>query len=130
MPARLQQEIEREMERRGITEWSAAVVELLDEAIRMRRAPGVVFVDGPRGRRAVVAGTGVDVWEIVASWREVGEDYRRLRAAYEWMAEPQLRAALSYYEFYPEEVDARIALEERWTQERVQRELPFTTPRP
>lgn len=130
VPARLQQEIEREMERRGITEWSAAVVELLDEAIRMRRAPGVVFVDGPRGRRAVVAGTGVDVWEIVASWREVGEDYRRLRAAYEWMAEPQLRAALSYYEFYPEEVDARIALEERWTQERVQRELPFTTPRP
>ena len=61
----------------------------------MRRASGVVFVDGPPGRRAVVSGTGLDVWEIVATWQEVGEDYRALREAYDWLTEPQLRAARS-----------------------------------
>lgn len=129
VPDALQQEIEREMERRGVTEWSAMVVELLEEAVRMRRAPGVIFVDGPTGRRAVVAGSGLEVWEVVQTWREVGQDYRRLRNAYEGLTEPQLRAALSYYELYGAEVDERLEREARLTAERVQREFPFTTPR-
>lgn len=65
LPEDLEREIERERERRG-TSFSAAVVELLRESVRMRRVPGIVFADGPSGRRAVVAGTGLDVWEIVA----------------------------------------------------------------
>jgi len=129
VPEALQREIEREMERRGVTEWSAMVLELLEEAVRMRRAPGIVFVDGANGRRAVVAGSGLEVWEIVQMWREVGEDYRRLRAAYDWLTEPQLRAALSYWELYGSEVEERLAREAKLTAERVQRELPFTAPR-
>jgi uncharacterized protein (DUF433 family) len=124
VPPELQRDIQREMERRG-TSWSATLVELLEEAIRMRRAPGVIFVDGPAGKRAALAGTGLDVWEVVAMWREVGEDFQRLRAAYDWIPEPQLRATLGYYELYPEEIDRRMALED-WTPERLQRELPFT----
>lgn len=129
VPVALQQEIEREMERREVGEWSAMVVELLREAIRARRAPGIVFVDGATGRRAVVAGSGLEVWEVVAAWQEVGRNYGRLRAAYEWLSEPQLRAALSYYELYGDEVDARLEREARLTAERVQNELPFTRPR-
>ena len=129
VPAALQQEIEREMERREVGEWSAMVVELLREAIRARRAPGIVFVDGATGRRAVVAGSGLEVWEVVAAWKEVGRNYDRLRAAYQWLSEPQLRAALSYYELYGDEVDARLEREARLTAERVQNELPFTRPR-
>ncbi len=129
VPDGLQREIEREMERRGMTEWSTMVLELLEEAVRMRRAPGIIFVDGATGRRAVVAGSGLEVWEIVQTWREVGEDYRRLRNAYDWLSEPQLRAALSYYELYGDEVDARLAREAELTAERVQREFPFTAPR-
>jgi len=125
---RLPEDLEREKERRG-TSFSAAVVDPLREAVRMRRVPGIVFVDGASGRRAVVAGTGLDVWEIVATWHEVGEGYRALRESYDWLTEPQLRAALGYYELYPEEVEARLAREEWWTPDRVSSELPFTRPR-
>ena len=128
-PEELQLAIEREMERRGIREWSAMVVELLEEAIRSRQAPGIVFVDGPTGRRPVVAGSGLEVWEVVSAWKEVGRNYDRLRAAYDWLTEPQLRAALSYYELYAEEVDARVVREAELVRERVQRELPFTKAR-
>lgn len=129
VPEHLERAIEREMERTGSREWSTTVLELIDEGIRMRRAPGIVFMDGPAGRRAVVAGTGLDVWEIIATWREIGEDYGRLKASYDWLTEPQLRAALSYYELYPAEIDVRLETEASWTPERVRRELPFTVVR-
>jgi uncharacterized protein (DUF433 family) len=129
VPGELQEQIEREMERRGVTEWSTMVVELLEESVRMRRAPGVVFVDGATGRRPVVAGSGLEVWEVIATWKEAGRNYERLRAAYDWLTEPQLRGALSYYELYEGEVEAHLAREAQLTQERVQRELPFTKPR-
>lgn len=126
VPEALQEEIEREMERQQVGEWSTMVVELLREAIRARRAPGIVFADGATGRRPVVAGSGLEVWEVVATWKEVGRSYDRLRAAYDWLSEPQLRAALSYYELYTDEVDAWLARESRLTAERVQQEMPFT----
>ena len=108
--------------------WSATTQELLDEAIRMRRAPGIVFADGPAGRRAAIAGSGLDVWEVIAAWRAMGEDLGRLRAGYPRLTEAQLRAAVSYYRLYPEEIDARLKRERSWTPERVRRELPFATP--
>jgi uncharacterized protein (DUF433 family) len=109
----------------GKTTWSALATELLDEALRMRRAPGVVFVDGPVGRRAVVAGTGLDVWEVVATWQASAKDFDLLRENYSWLIEPQLRAALAYYGLYPGEIDARLEREARWTPERVASDLPF-----
>jgi len=124
----LDHEIEKESEERGKS-WSAMTTELLEEAIRMRRASGVVFVDGPAGRRAVVAGTGLDVWEVISTWRENGQDDIGLRRSYPWLTEPQLRSALSYYEIYPKEIDARLDREAQWTPERVRRELPFAQPR-
>ncbi len=117
------------MERRGVTEWSTMVVELLEEAVRTRRAPGIVFMDGVTGRRPVVAGSGLEVWEVVSAWKEAGRNYERLRAAYDWLTEPQLRGALSYYEMYEAEVEAQLEREGKLTLERVQRELPFTKPR-
>ena len=127
VPEQLDREIRRELKRTGIKEWSAGVLQLISEALRMRRATGIVFADSPTGRRAVVAGTGLDVWEIVAAWKACSQDLGRLRAAYPWLSEAQLRAALSYYEQYPAEIEERLAQEESWTRERVARELPFTT---
>lgn len=115
VPDDLLREIDAEFERSGTSEWSAGVIELLSEAIRMRRAPGVVFVDGPSGRRAVVAGTGLDIWEIVTTWIAVDCDRNRLCEAYDWLTEPQLRAAPAYCELYPTEIDARLAREAHWT---------------
>lgn len=110
--------------------WSATAAELLDEAIRMRRAPGIVFADGPAGRRAVVAGTGLDVWEIVAAWRAAGDDVGALKATYDWLDEAALHAALGYYRLYPADIDTRLAREAEWTEDRVRLELPFTTRTP
>ena len=125
VPLEIDRGIHEEMKRRGMTEWSTLVVELVDESLRMRRAPGVVFVDGPVGRRPVIAGTGLDVWELIAAWQELGKDYRRLRAAYDWLTEPQVRAALSYYEAYPAEIDDRLARERALTPDESQEVFPF-----
>jgi uncharacterized protein (DUF433 family) len=123
----LDREIAHESETRGKS-WSAITNELLEEAIRMRRAPGIVFVDGVTGRRAALAG-GLDVWEIVATWQQGGKSYEALRQNYPWLTEAQLRAALAYYELYPSEIDARLEREGQWTPERVWQELPFLKPR-
>ena len=118
LPQDLEQEIAREAARRGQT-WSSMTTDLLTEAVRMRRVPGVVFGDGPTGRRAVVAGSGIDVWEVVATWQERGLDFETLRRNYDWLTEAQLRSALRYYELYPEEIDARLDRERRWTPETI-----------
>jgi uncharacterized protein (DUF433 family) len=128
IPAELEEAIAQESETRGKS-WSAMTTELLEEGIRARRAPGISFVDGPTGRRAVVAGTGLDVWEVIATWQEGGESHELLRQNYPWLSEIQLRAALGYYQLYPSEIDARLEREARWTPERAWRELPFSRPR-
>ena len=128
LPKELEEEIERERKVRGGLSFSEVVTSLLREAVRMRRVPGIVFVEGPTGRRAAIVGTGLDVWEVVTQFREVGWDYEQLRNCYEWLSESQLAAALNYYRLYPDEVDARIEREDYWTPERVRSEFPFARP--
>lgn len=127
LPDALDREVGREA-KRSRRSWSQVVAELVEEAIKMRRAPGIIFTQGPTGRRATLAGTGLDVWEIVATWHASGRDYDALRENYPWLEEPQLRAALSYYELYPEEIEARLEEERRWSKERVWSEHPFSRP--
>lgn len=121
LPQDLEQEIAREAERRGQT-WSSVTTDMLTEAVRMRRVPGIVFGDGPTGRRAVVAGSGIDVWEVIATWQEGGQDFEELRQNYDWLSEAQLRAALRYFELYPEEIEARLQRERQWTPETIRLE--------
>ena len=109
--------------------FSSVANEMLTEAVKMRHIPGIVFADGPAGRRARIAGTGIDVFEIVRDYRAMGADWAQLRQAYHWLDERQLRAALAFAEAYPEEIEARLAAEERWTPQRVWRTYPFTRPR-
>jgi hypothetical protein len=87
----------------------------IEEGMRADRHPGIVFRDGPAGRRAVVAG-GPDVWEIVAAARSAPE---RGEALVEALAErigvpgDRIRIAVRYYAEYPEEVDRFIAVVEQ-----------------
>jgi uncharacterized protein (DUF433 family) len=90
--------------------------------------PGIVFTDGPAGRRATIAGTGLDVWEVIATWKEVGERWEVLRQSYDWLTDSQLRSAIAYYEAAPGEIDARLSTEQHWTPERVLSELPHLSP--
>ena len=129
LPSALDEAIQREADARG-SSWSTLTIELLDEAIRQRRAPGVAFVDGATGRRAVLAGTGLDVWEIIQCWQEADEDLARTLESFPWLSDIQVRTALRYYLVYPDEIDRRLAREEAWTRERLWSELPHTAPRP
>ena len=70
---------------------------LEEEAISMSRVPGIVLMDGATGSRDALAGTGLDVWEIIDTWQEGGRSFEELRENYPWLTEAQLRAALAYY---------------------------------
>ena len=66
-----------------------------------------------------MAGTGIEVWEIVAAFQSVAGDWTRLRKAYHWLTEAQLRAALGYYATYPREIDRIIEANASWTPQRL-----------
>ena len=55
---------------------------------------------------------------MISTHKSVGGGGERLRRSYERLAERQLEAALGYYAFYPEEIDARTERQEYWTPER------------
>jgi uncharacterized protein (DUF433 family) len=90
---------------------------------------GVELRHGPAGPRAVVSGTGLDVWEIIATWQELGENFERLQESYHWLTVEQLESALEYYEQYTEEIEARLAREAEWTPEAVWERFPYARPR-
>ncbi|GAB4485290.1 MAG: hypothetical protein OHK006_11190 [Thermodesulfovibrionales bacterium] len=98
---------------------NALANELLEEALKMRRCPGIIFSDGVTGRRARVAGTGVEVWEVINEYRILGEDVGALKKALPHLSERQLVAALNYYRAYSEEIDALIESNEAITPESV-----------
>jgi uncharacterized protein (DUF433 family) len=87
---------------------SDIIVELLDEAIRTRRCPGIYFANEPSGRTAKIAGTGLGVWEVFRDFRELGEDPTALRSAFPSLSEPQLTAGLLYARAYPKDIDREI----------------------
>lgn len=85
---------------------------LIEEGLRLRRCPGVVFTDGPTGRRATVAGSGIDVWEVIRVYRTCGQQTDELAQALPQLSRRQLEAALYYYRCYPQEIEERLAREE------------------
>jgi uncharacterized protein (DUF433 family) len=106
-------------------EFSAVAKELLDEGIKMYRCPGIVFNEGAGGRRARIAGAGIEVWEIIATHKSMEENFKRLRNAFDWLSELQLRSALGYYRAYPKEIDQLMAQNESWTPEVIFQRFPF-----
>lgn len=83
---------------------------MLSEAAKMRRCPGILFADGPAGRRARIEGTGIEVWELIGSFLALKKDERRLAAAYDFLTPRQIRAALGYAAAYPEEIRALVEI--------------------
>jgi hypothetical protein len=83
---------------------------LIDEGLRMADHPGVIFRDGPSGRRAALA-FGPDIWEVIKFLREVDERGPAALAAAEVFAvgTSQISTAISYYGDYADEIDAEIA---------------------
>lgn len=124
IPQETLEEIER-IARESGRDFSSIAKDLLTEAIKMRRCPGIVFADGVSGRRARVAGTGLEVWEIITNYKSVNQDFERLQKAYHWLTEQQLRAAIGYHIAYHEEIDHQIERNESWTKEAVVKHYPY-----
>lgn len=91
---------------------SYIVSTLIKEGLRQRRCPGIVFTDGPTGRRATVAGTGIDIWEVIRVYKACGEKLEALAQALPHLSRWQLEAALHYYRCYPQEIEERLSLEQ------------------
>ena|SRR5579875_220357 len=81
---------------------------LNEEVEKLHLVPGIIFADGPTGRRARVAGTGIEVFEIIEGYHQAGDDWGLLKQSFEWLSDEQLKAALAYYAAFPEEIDAWI----------------------
>jgi hypothetical protein len=89
---------------------------LVDEGLRSQEHPGIVFRDGPSGRRAALV-AGPDVWEVIAALRSSGarDEKRAVTAtATEMTLSPaQVQLSLEYYGSFPAEIDEQINENER-----------------
>jgi uncharacterized protein (DUF433 family) len=126
LPEETMKEIEQIARETG-RDFSAIVKDLLAEAVKMRRCPGIIFAEGTSGRRARIAGTGIEVWEIISAYRSVGEDLKRVQKAYHWLSPEQLRAALGYYAVYPQEINRQIEQNESWTERKIRERHPVVS---
>ena len=72
-------------------------------------------------------GSGIDVWEVVATYKSLAGSYGRLRRAYPQLSDAQLRAALNYYRHFKEEIDRRVARDAAWTPRKLAARHPFTS---
>ena len=130
MPEDVLAPIEDECRRTG-RDFSTVVNDRLREAEKTRRIPGIAFADSPSGGRvARVAGTGLEVFEVVQAYRSVENSWPRLKEAFNLLADNQLKAALAYADAYPEEIEERIRRDERWTPQTVWERYPFMRPLP
>jgi uncharacterized protein (DUF433 family) len=80
----------------------------VEEGLRMDEHPGIGFADGPAGRRAILLGTGLDVWEVFATVRQPGGS---VEAAARYLELPvsMVRAAVRYAAAFPDEIEDRLA---------------------
>ena len=80
LPPETLREIEQMAKETG-RDFSGVTLDLLSEAIKTRRCPGIVLAEGVSGRRAKVAGTGIEVWEILANYSNVSRGRRQKEKA-------------------------------------------------
>lgn len=124
MPTEIIKEIEGIAQSSG-RDFTAITNELLLEAIKAHRCPGIVFSEGVKGKRARIAGAGIEVWEVIAAYKSVGRNFSRLKNIYHWFTEQQLKSAIGYYDIYSEEIDALITKNENWSIKEIKRQYPF-----
>lgn len=92
---------------------------LVDEGLRVQETPGIVFRDGPSGRRAALI-AGPDVWEVTAAIKKSStrSDAALSATAGEMgLTSAQVKTVLDYYSNYPDEIEAQIAENERYADE-------------
>jgi hypothetical protein len=93
----------------------ALAASLIDEGLKTRRYPGIVYKDGPAGRRASLAG-GPDVWQVIRALSEVPEDGSDpvMTVSIEADLHPAaVRLAMQFHDAYPDEIKAMLDANQR-----------------
>jgi len=80
------------------------------EGVRLDEHAQIRFRDGALGRRAALAGTRLDVWQVIATLRE-SENSVAATAEYLDLPVTKVEAAVRYYALYRDEVDQVAELE-------------------
>jgi uncharacterized protein (DUF433 family) len=108
---------------------NALAQRLLDESLRLERHPLLRFREGGSGiRRPALAGTRLDVWQVIETLRDHEGDVEST-ADYFAITPAQVRACVGYYADFQGEIDAYATAEmdaaerERARWEREQRVL-------
>ncbi len=89
----------------------ALLERLIAEGLDTLHHPGIVYRDGPTGRRAALA-VGPDVWEVVSALRyTTGSDERRVaRLAEQFGLHPRhIRTAIDFAAVHREDIEAQVA---------------------
>lgn len=98
-----------EAEARRTKRSKGAIVEALtEEAACMRRFPGIGFRGEEPYREAWIAGTGLDVWELIQLLQDCDGSVERLLDQHENVTQHAVELAQAYHASYPEEIDASI----------------------
>lgn len=97
----------REIARRTDRSITQVISTFVDEGVKMRRRPGIILTDGPAGRWATVAGSVIDVWEIIRV-SKAGASRRQIARTFPRLTPGQIDAAFTYFASFPEEIDHRI----------------------
>lgn len=94
--------------------------ETLTEEEKMRRVPGIIFVDSPAGGRvARVAGTGLEVFEVIGPYWVSGDNLEELLEGFHWLTGDQILAAIRYAREFPDEIEAILRKAERLVPEEI-----------
>jgi uncharacterized protein (DUF433 family) len=82
-----------------------------DRVVPSHAHPLIEFRDGPSGRRASIVGSGLDVWEAIATVR-YNEGSAEEAAAHLQVPIGLVQAAVAYNGEHRDEIDAAIELNE------------------
>ncbi|HEY8740871.1 MAG TPA: CopG family transcriptional regulator [Candidatus Dormibacteraeota bacterium] len=111
---RLNADTKRELERLAAGRRVGKTVlaeQYLEEAVRLAAHPGVLFRDGPAGRRPALV-SGPDVWEVVSVFRDNDTDEGQT-ASYLNLPVGVVQAAIGYYADHREDIDSWIEANNR-----------------
>ena len=100
----------------------ALLERLVAEGLDTLHHPGIVFRDGPTGRRAALA-VGPDVWEVISALRSTTgtQEQRVAMLAEQFDLHPRhIRTAIDYAAVHRDEIDAQVAANDEAAQRTVQ----------
>ena len=84
----------------------------IEEGLRRDEHPEVVFRDSSLGRRAMLAGTRLEIWQVIETLRNSGNSIEEA-AEYLGLPASKVRACLSYYAAYQGDVDGHARRQRR-----------------